>query len=106
MEQLLTQQSRPTALFVFSDPMALGVISAAHMAGLHVPEDLSVIGYDDVPMAGFFSPPLTTIHQPKYRLGHKAAKILLAKVNKEESDSKVLTLHPELIERNSVRELV
>lgn len=105
MQSLLKQRQRPTGLFVFSDPMALGAISAAHVAGLHVPDDLSVIGYDDVPMANFFSPPLTTIHQPKYRLGQKAAAILLAKVNKEESDSKVLTLHPELIERGSVREL-
>ncbi|WKE65825.1 substrate-binding domain-containing protein [Gallaecimonas kandeliae] len=105
MEQLLKLKDKPTALFVFSDPMALGAISAAHQAGVRVPDDLSVIGYDDVPMANFFSPPLTTIHQPKYRLGQKAAKILLAKVNKEESDSKVLTLHPELIERSSVRGL-
>ncbi|EKE77479.1 substrate-binding domain-containing protein [Gallaecimonas xiamenensis] len=105
MERLLAQKDRPTALFVFSDPMALGAISAAHMAGLRVPQDLSVIGYDDVPMANFFSPPLTTIHQPKYRLGQKAAKILLAKVNKEEESNKVLTLHPELIERSSVLDL-
>lgn len=104
-EALFAKPTQPTALFVFSDPMALGVLSAAHQHGKRVPDDLSVIGYDDVPMANYFSPPLTTIHQPKYRLGQKAAAILLAKVNKEEPQSKVLTLHPELIERSSVRDL-
>ncbi|WP_341502702.1 substrate-binding domain-containing protein [Gallaecimonas sp. GXIMD4217] len=105
MEQLLRQGERPSGLFVFSDPMALGAICAANDAGVRVPDDLSIVGYDDVPMAQFFSPPLTTIHQPKFRLGQKAADILLAKVAKQTPATQSLVVHPELIERKSVKAL-
>ncbi len=105
MTQLLAQQDRPTGLFVFSDMMALGAICAANSQGVRVPDELSIVGYDDVPMAQFFSPPLTTIHQPKFRLGQAAAQILLAKVAKQTPASASLVVHPELIERGSVKSL-
>jgi LacI family purine nucleotide synthesis repressor len=68
MQRILTLQPRPTAVFAFDDPMAIGAICAAWEAGIKVPDDISIIGYDDVEMARFSSPPLTTIRHPKAEL--------------------------------------
>ncbi len=69
MQRILALQPRPTAVFAFDDPMAIGAICAAWEAGVKVPDDISIIGYDDVEMARFSSPPLTTIRHPKAELG-------------------------------------
>lgn len=65
MQQILNQQHRPTAVFCGGDIMAMGAICAADEMGLRVPQDISLIGYDNVRNARYFSPALTTIHQPK-----------------------------------------
>jgi LacI family transcriptional regulator len=67
---------RPTAMVCFNDAIAVGVEHAIHAAGLHVPEDISVIGFDDISIAAHASPPLTTISQPKYRIGMMAVQML------------------------------
>ncbi|WP_193783998.1 substrate-binding domain-containing protein, partial [Vibrio vulnificus] len=69
-----------------------------------IPHDLSIIGYDDIHIAKFMTPSLTTIHQPKYRLGQAAVETLLKKINKETAEVQVVQLEPTLIERNSVVE--
>jgi LacI family purine nucleotide synthesis repressor len=69
MQQILTQSSRPTAVFCGGDIMAMGALCAADEMGLRVPQDISVIGYDNVRNSRFFTPSLTTIHQPKDSLG-------------------------------------
>ena len=69
MQRILALQPRPTAVFAFDDPMAIGAICAAWEAGVKVPDDISIIGYDDVEMARFSSPPLTTIRHPKAETG-------------------------------------
>ncbi|SDE02611.1 LacI family DNA-binding transcriptional regulator [Streptomyces prasinopilosus] len=74
---LLNGTDRPTAIFAGSDLQALGVLEAARIRGLRVPEDLSVVGYDDVPLAQWSSPPLTTVHQPLRRMAEEAARMLL-----------------------------
>ena len=76
-EKLYQRGKLPSALFVSNDMMAMGVIQAASQRGLRVPDDLSLIGYDDVHIAKFMTPALTTIHQPKYRLGKAAVDTLL-----------------------------
>ncbi|MFJ5136454.1 LacI family DNA-binding transcriptional regulator [Streptomyces sp. NPDC088707] len=75
--ELLQLPDRPTAVFAGSDLQALGVMEAARVCGLRVPEDLSVVGYDDVMIARWSSPPLTTIHQPLREMGEEAVQMLL-----------------------------
>lgn len=74
---LLDQPDRPTAVFCSNDSMAIGAISAIRHAGLRIPEDVSVCGFDDIPVAQFLSPSLTSVHVPIYELGLTAAKRLL-----------------------------
>ena len=76
-QKLMAQHPGMTAVFAASDMMAFGVIRALMEAGLRIPEDVSVIGFDDVELAGIVHPPLTTIHQPKYEIGQAAVEILL-----------------------------
>ena len=76
--ELLRLPGRPTAIFAASDVQAMGVYEAARQNGLRLPEDLSVVGFDDVPMAQWVSPPLTTLHQPLAEMATLATKTLLA----------------------------
>lgn len=69
MRQLLSHPLRPQAVFTGNDAMAVGVYRALYQAELQVPQDIAVIGYDDIELASFMTPPLTTIHQPKDELG-------------------------------------
>lgn len=75
--ELLAGPDAPTAIFAGSDLQALGVIEAARTLGLRVPEDLSVVGYDDVPVAQWASPRLTTIHQPLRLMAEEASRMVL-----------------------------
>jgi LacI family transcriptional regulator len=93
----------PSAIFVSNDMMAMGVINAANERGVRIPEDLSIIGYDDIHIAKFMTPSLTTIHQPKYRLGKAAVEALLNKLESGETEAQVVQLEPSLIERATVR---
>lgn len=74
---LLASGRRPTAIFVASDVVAFGVIGALRTAKLRVPADVSVVGFDDIPLAPYADPPLTTIHTPAFDLGEVAGRILL-----------------------------
>lgn len=76
-QQLLGLPSPPTAIFCYNDVTALGAIRAAHAAGLRVPRDLSVIGFDDIDLSPYFEPPLTTVAQPKRQMGEKAVHMVL-----------------------------
>ncbi|WP_315385657.1 LacI family DNA-binding transcriptional regulator [uncultured Stenotrophomonas sp.] len=75
---LLGGASKPTAIFCFSDQMALGAMAACRDLGLRVPEDLSIVGFDDLASSSYLSPPLTTIRQPMREIGVRAVKLLLA----------------------------
>src|SRR5690606_15249107 len=74
---LLEGPDRPSAIFAGSDLQALGVLEAARVRGLRVPQDLSVVGYDDVPLAQWSSPPLTTVRQPLRHMAEEASRMLL-----------------------------
>ncbi|ELK1815571.1 substrate-binding domain-containing protein [Vibrio cholerae] len=104
-EKLYQRGKLPSALFVSNDMMAMGVIQAASQRGLRVPDDLSLIGYDDVHIAKFMTPALTTIHQPKYRLGKAAIDTLLYRLENPDTTAQVVQLEPTLVVRNSVRKL-
>ncbi|PHP66336.1 LacI family transcriptional regulator [Zhengella mangrovi] len=73
----LAMEHRPTAMFCASDELAFGFISGLHEAGIRVPQDVSVVGFDDIETARFYIPPLTTIRQPRSDLGAAAADLLL-----------------------------
>jgi len=77
MEKLLALSHPPTAVFCYNDASALGALRAAHAAGLRVPQDLSVVGFDNIDLAAHFEPPLTTIAQPMQDMGQKAVEMIL-----------------------------
>ncbi|EHK9126493.1 substrate-binding domain-containing protein [Vibrio parahaemolyticus] len=92
----------PSSIFVSNDMMAMGVINAANELSIKVPDDLSIIGYDDIHIAKFMSPSLTTIHQPKYRLGQAAVETLVRRLDDKSNEAQVVQLEPTLVVRNSV----
>lgn len=77
MDALLGLRNRPEAVFVASDSMAIGALKAVRAARLRVPEDIALVGFDDIPLASAIDTPLTTVRQPIYRLGHTAASVLI-----------------------------
>ncbi|MFV2084853.1 substrate-binding domain-containing protein [Micromonospora sp. LOL_021] len=77
-QELLRRPDRPTAVFACNDLQALGVYRAARKAGLRVPTDLSVVGFDDLPVADLVDPPLTTVHQPLIEMAATATELALA----------------------------
>ena len=79
-EQLLNQPSAPTAIFACNDLMALGALRAANKVGLKVPEDLSIVGFDNIDLTNFFNPPLTTISQEQFHLGIWATQTLVRRI--------------------------
>jgi LacI family transcriptional regulator len=99
--RLLALPHPPTAIFAGADCAALGVLEAAHAAGLRVPEDLSVVGFDDIPQAAQAHPPLTTIRQPIEQMGRSAVNTLLAVLAGIEPVSPVITFPTDLIVRGS-----
>ena len=99
-EQLLAQRDRPTAVFASSDVQATGVLAAARAAGLRVPEDLSVVGFDDIEISAYAG--LTTVRQPLFDSGHIGAELLLeALAGDGRPDPVVHELPLELIERST-----
>ena len=78
--RLLRSPQPPTAVFVCNDMMAIGALHAAHEAGIEVPRRLSVVGFDDIELAAYTSPPLTTVAQPKEAIGTGAAGLLLERL--------------------------
>ena len=84
---LLRRADRPTAIITGNDLQALGVYQAAREARLHIPEDLSVVGFDDLPVARWVGPPLTTVRQPLYEMAVAGAEMVLAVARGEQRPS-------------------
>jgi DNA-binding LacI/PurR family transcriptional regulator len=100
-KKLLERKRLFTALFAFNDISAIGAIRAIQESGLRVPQDISVIGFDDIKSAAFHYPSLTTVRQPLWDMGASAAKILLARIEGEEDYPQEVLVEPELIIRES-----
>ncbi len=98
---LLRQSPPPTAIFACNDLMAIGAISAAYELGLSIPQELSVVGYDDIRLAAHLSPPLTTVAQPKYDLGTIAATLLIERMADRSLPPRRVLLRTELTRRGS-----
>lgn len=91
----------PTAIFAGSDEQAFGVAEAARAVGRRIPEDLSVVGFDDLPISRWFSPPLTTVRQPLAEMGRIAAEMLVAMIDRREPNGRQVELATELVVRSS-----
>ncbi len=98
---LLGLNPRPSAIFASSDYLAIGVLGAFQRAGLSVPQDMSLIGFDDMPFADLVNPPLTTIRQPVPEMGRLAFQVLLALIHGENT-ARLSRLPVELVQRKSV----
>ncbi|MGU9760646.1 DNA-binding transcriptional regulator CytR [Serratia marcescens] len=98
---LMAQPKPPTAVFCHSDVMAIGVLSQAKKMGLRVPQDLSIVGFDDLKLAQYCDPPLTTVAQPRFQIGQQAMLLLLEQLNGQTVASGSRLLDSELIIRGS-----
>ncbi|MDN5569818.1 MAG: LacI family DNA-binding transcriptional regulator [Propionibacteriaceae bacterium] len=99
--ELLMLPERPTAIFSSSDLQAIGVYRAAHRLGLRIPEDVSVVGYDNLPTSEWIFPPLTTVHQPLREMAEAATRLVLQLARGEASPSPSLELAVRFVQRES-----
>ncbi|MFD0048023.1 LacI family DNA-binding transcriptional regulator [Actinomycetes bacterium NPDC127524] len=105
MEQILESGLDVTAIFACSDELAVGAMSVAYKKGLSIPDDLSIIGYDNTPLAQMSFPPLTTVAQPLYDMGNKSAEMLFNMMETgERSESRIM--QHKVIERETVKEIL
>jgi len=100
-KHLVASKQPFTALFAYNDISAIGSIRAFQQAGLRVPDDVSVVGFDDIQSAAFLSPPLTTVRQPLQEMGEIAARTLLDRIEKRASYVPEITIAPEFVVRDS-----
>jgi DNA-binding LacI/PurR family transcriptional regulator len=110
-QQLLSLEEKPTGIICYNDVMAIGAIQALQEAGLRIPSDCSVTGFDNIELAAFTSPALTTFDQPKYEIGRQAALMMLRLLDKRgdetrEPSSDILTLRGQLVLRNSTAQII
>ncbi|WP_230126894.1 LacI family DNA-binding transcriptional regulator [Bacillus sp. CECT 9360] len=104
MQKFLAIDAPPTAIFAANDEMAIGAIKAVKSKGLSVPEDISVIGFDDIKFASIYEPALTTISQPSFEIGEKAMELLIRLINNDNIEKEQYILADELIIRDSSKE--
>jgi DNA-binding LacI/PurR family transcriptional regulator len=104
-KQLLSKQKPFTALFAYNDMSAIGAIRAIQEQGMRVPQDISVMGFDDIPGAAFHSPSLTTVRQPLHRMGEVAAQSLLERIEGKKDYPAEIAIEPELVVRESTAQV-
>jgi LacI family repressor for deo operon, udp, cdd, tsx, nupC, and nupG len=100
-ERLLGRKQPPTAIFCFNDEMAMGVIHTARRRKMRIPDDVSVVGVDDIRYARYTDPPLTTVAQPMRQMGEIAVRTLLDLLNGKPAASEQVTLPHTLVVRAS-----
>lgn len=105
MEEMLKRGSLPTAIIASSDPIAIGALRALTAKGIRVPEDISLMGFDDTSLSAFTAPPLTTIHAPAYDMGNFGANIVYNILKMQPATAMKIQLPCRLVERQSCRKL-
>ncbi|MCD6318954.1 LacI family DNA-binding transcriptional regulator [Candidatus Aerophobetes bacterium] len=105
MKYLLSLPSPPSAVFVANDNMALAAIKVIKEKGLKIPEDISIVGFDDIEAASQIDPPLTTVRQPLYKMGEESTKLLFNLLNNKEDKPRKILLDTRLVIRESCRAL-
>jgi DNA-binding LacI/PurR family transcriptional regulator len=103
---LMALPDRPTAIFAFNDPMAIGAIQAARARGLRIPQDVSIVGFDDTNEAQFVTPALTTVRQPLTEMGRAAVGVLLGLLESQEPEPSHVELPTRLVVRDSTARLL
>jgi len=98
---LMESERPPTGLVTGNNLTTLGALSVLNVEGYRIPEDVALVGYDDIPWAMALNPPPTVISQPGYEMGKRAAEVLLQRLDEPDRSSTVITLQPELIVRQS-----
>ena len=93
--------ARPDGIFAASDVMAIGAMRAIREAGLHIPDDIAVVGFDDLPLASQPEPQLTTIHQPVFHFGFKAVEVLIDMIENGFNPPRRIIMDTELVVRDS-----
>lgn len=101
MRLIIEMGRHPTAVFADNDLIAIGVICAAEEAGLRIPEDLSVVGFDDIALAAYTNPPLTTVRQPKHEIGTTTAQLLIERIADPGRPFQRVILEPEFCLRKT-----
>ncbi|MCX6942165.1 MAG: LacI family DNA-binding transcriptional regulator [Verrucomicrobia bacterium] len=99
--ELLALRKPPTALFVCNNLMTVGALATIHQRGLRVPQDVAIVGFDDLPWAEALDPPLTVVRQPAYEVGRQAMELLLKRIMDPDRASVTVRLLPELVPRSS-----
>ncbi len=94
-----------TGIITISDLLAIGIYKVANELGFNIPGNYSIIGYDNIEVTSVLSPPLTTIHQPRKRIGRESVKILLNNIENEKKEIKIIGFEPHIILRGSVRNI-
>lgn len=100
-KKLLKLDERPTAIFSINNLMTLGCLEELNTQGIKIPEEIALIGFDDMPWSKALNPPLTAVRQPGYELGVSAAELLLRRLSDPFRNTSDIVLHPELIVRQS-----
>ncbi|MBO8163939.1 MAG: LacI family DNA-binding transcriptional regulator [Brevibacillus sp.] len=101
MRAFLAQEDKPTAVFCVSDTLAIGALKGIKEEGLRVPQDIAVVGFDNIQFASMMNPTLTTVAQPMYEMGCEAARMLIHKLNHPDDPLRSVILDHELIIRES-----
>lgn len=101
MNQLLAGETRPDAVFAVSDTLAAGAMAAIQQAGLRIPHDIAVVGFDGSELADMVSPPLTTLAQPSREIGRRACELVLQKIIRPDSPPQCMIMQGELVVRAS-----
>ncbi len=101
MERLLDLPRPPTAVFAVNDMATVGAHAAVLRRGLHIPEDVSLVGYNDVPLVARLDPPLTTVYVPAAEFGRAAAEILFEQLDSGASSRRRIVFEPWLVVRGS-----
>ncbi|KZN95339.1 LacI family transcriptional regulator [Aeribacillus pallidus] len=104
MTKLLALTEPPTAVFASSDEMAIGAIKAIKAKGLKVPDDISIVGFDDIKFASIFEPALTTVSQPMFEIGQKAMELLIKLIQKDKLEKSQYILEDRLVIRETCKE--
>jgi LacI family transcriptional regulator len=104
-KKLLEKGEEFTAIFASNDQMAIGAVRAIKEQGLKIPDNISIIGFDNIEASSIIDPPLTTVMQPIYEMGKKATEILIRLINEEKIEQKKFMLKTKLIKRNSCKML-
>ena len=105
-KELFSQKTQPTALIPISNRVTIGALRALKDLKIKIPDDVSVVGFDDITTADLLTPPLTVIEQPAYDFGEEGIKILIEKINGTDNGIRIINLEPEIVIRESCKKFV